>query len=786
MLWRKLMRDVLENKAAYLACLVVISIGLMVYTSLNLTADNLWQAKENFYREYGFPDGFATVQGISDAEIRRLTALPGVARMEGRIVQDVRVIFPGREESAFLRLVTVGLGQETQISKVKHLAGLPLDPHRPGVWVDPQFLAANELEIGGEIPVIIGGRKVFLEIRGQAQSPEYVYPMRTAQDLFPDPRSFGIAYLPLTVMRSLAGESVQFNQLIFQLEPAFSYQDVESLLEPRLERFGLVALYPAKDQVSNFILNQELSSTEATANVMPLLFLAVGAVILYILLKRIIEQQRGQIGTLRSFGYGSREIQAHYLSYPLIIGLAGGLLGSLSGLWLSFPMTAMYQAFFHLPELRGRVTFDYVLFALLLSVGFALLAGYFGSRQAMRLSPAEAMRPPAPLSGRHIQLERWNWFWHSLTVQGKMATRNLFRHRQRSLFTFVGIMFCFSMIAVTGYFNNIISVMIFEQMTKVQTHDIKINFAAPLAAESARRELLNLPGIKRVEVMLEAPATLKHGWRERDTVIIGLGRDAELFNLFDQDGRRVLPPEGGLILSSQLAEALEAKEGTIITLESALLRGDTVSLPVHSIIPQYMGINAYMDKDALNRVLRQGELATSALLVAEEEALPLITEKYREASQVATLENRQQLLDNFNEMMATYGFTVWILAVFAFITGFAVIYSFSIVALAERKRELASLRVLGMTTGEVSQILTFEQWLLALAAILAGIPFTMYLIGLMAQAMGSDLFTLPLIFEPNSFIIAFVGTVCFILLAQWTLLRQIRRFSLVEALKERD
>ncbi|MBS3983647.1 MAG: ABC transporter permease [Dethiobacter sp.] len=786
MLWRKMVRDVLESKAAYLACLVVISIGLMVYTSLNLTADNLWQAKENFYREYGFPDGFATVKGIPEAEIRRLAAMPGIDQLEGRIVQDVRVIFPGREESTFLRLVTVGTGQEKAMSKVKLLAGLPLDPHQPGIWVDPQFLAANELKIGEEIPVIIGGRKVFLEIRGQAQSPEFVYPMRNAQDLFPDPRSFGIAYLPLPVMRSLAGEGAQINQLIFQLKPGFSYQDVESWIEPRLERFGLLALYPAKDQVSNFILNQELSSTEATANTMPLLFLAVGAVILYILLKRIIEQQRGQIGTLRSFGYSSREIQAHYLSYPLIIGLVGGLLGSLSGLWLSFPMTAMYQAFFHLPGLQGNFSLDYVLLALLLSVGFALLAGYFGSRQAMLLSPAEAMRPPAPPSGRHISLERWHWFWRSLTVQGKMATRNLFRHRQRSLFTFVGITFCFSMIAVTGYFNNIISVMIFDQMTKVQTHDIKITFAAPLSATGTRRELLKLPGIKRVETLLEVPATLKHGWRERETVIIGLGRDAELFNLLGEDGRRVLLPERGLILSSQLAEALGAKEGTIITLESALLRGDSISLPVYTIIPQYMGINAYMDKEALSRVLGQGELATSALLVAEEKALPLITEKYREASQVATMENRSQLLENFNEMMATYGFTIWILAVFAFITGFAVIYSFSIVALAERKRELASLRVLGMTPGEVLQILTFEQWLLALAAMLAGIPLTLQLISLMAQAMGSDLFTLPLIFEPNSFVIAAVGTACFILLAQWTLLRQIRRFSLVEALKERD
>jgi len=166
------------------------------------------------------------------------------------------------------------------------------------------------------------------------------------------------------------------------------------------------------------LLSEELKGLEAAAKGMPILFLSIAGVILYIMLKRMVEQQRGQIGILKAFGYTEREVLGHYLSYAFVLGVAGGLLGGLSGIALSYPFTSMYQLFFNMPGLNGQFSPRYLLLGLLLSIIFSLFAGYQGSKKILTLEPAEAMRPPAPPIGRKIWLEKIGVFWNILTAQG--------------------------------------------------------------------------------------------------------------------------------------------------------------------------------------------------------------------------------------------------------------------------------------------------------------------------------------------------------------------------------
>jgi len=788
MLKRKMLRDLMENKLAYLACLVIIVIGLTTYTSISIVMENLYRAKDNFYADARFADGFARVSGMPAAHLDRLARIEGIGEIEGRQVKDVRVLGLDGERNVHLRLVSLPFipGEyERPINAPLLVDGSPLNEEGRELWLSPDFFAARELKLGGEISLLVEGRAVIFTVAGTAQSPEFVYALRTAQEMFPMPETFGIAYLPASTMKTLFREQDRVNDLVFLLEPGYTYAAVEEKLRPRLEPYGLISIFSREDQVSHAILTMELQGLEGSATAMPLLFLSIAGIILYTLLKRMVEQQRGQIGTLKAFGYTNGELILHYLSHALLLGLVGGVVGGLSGIWLSFSFTEMYAQFYQLPGLGRELSYGYLWRGMLLSLVFCALAGYFGCRPSLRLQPAEAMRPAAPPPGRRTWLELWTFYWFLLTVQGKMATRNLFRSRQRSAFTLIGVMFAFSMMATTWYFRAITDFLIFDQFTRVRTHDLQVAFSRPLSLPEVERELKAFPGIKRLEPMLEVPATLKHRWQEEDTIILGLPRDAYLYNILTDTGQRVDPPTGGVVLAEYLAAQLRAPPGTELILESYWLE-DPVRVAVVGVIPQHIGTNAYMEIHALNGLLGRGSLATAALLAMDETYIPLLQERYRETEAVASMEASEALLDKVRELMQSFGSMQYIFAVFGFIIGFAIIYNSSIVSLSERQRELASLRVMGMTSGEVLQVLTFEQWLLSCAGMLAGIPFTIILMHTLSRAMGSELFSIPVIVEVDMFIVALAGTVFSILAAQWMLSRRVRRLSLLDVLKERD
>lgn len=785
MLWRKMWRDLLENKAAYLACAAVIATGLMVYVSMSVIFQSLSEARDSFYRAYRFADGFARVRAISEAQVKRLAALQGIERLEGRLVRDARVHFPDRAENVYLRLVSVRPEQDDRLNNVLVLAGRLPSADTRGVLLDPDFMEANGLGPGSSFQVLIHGEKITLNVTGAGYSPEFIYAMRTPMDVFPDPATFGIAYLSLDVMQELFGQAA-LNSLSFTLADGYTFQDVEDRLKTRLEEQGLEALYARKDQTSEAMLSQELQSLQVMVTSMPLLFLSIAAMILYILLKRMVEQQRGQIGTLKAFGFSNREILLHYLAYALVISAVGGLAGGLLGSWLTYPLMTLYETFFNLPGLTGRFSGAHLLGGLLFAVTFGALAGYLGAKGVLGLRPAEAMRPAAPPLAKRTLLESWRLYWNGLNVQGKMATRNLFRNKARSFLTMLGVMFAFSLIATTGYFLSMMEVIFLDQFTKAQVHDIKVVFNAPSDYRHLQRELARLPGINRAEAFLEAPAKLKHGWLEDDAVILGIERDSTLFNLLDSRGRSVPLPPYGIVLSEKLAENLQAEVGGRLEVESPFAADSPVYIRVADIVPQHLGINAYMELQALSRLLGQNHLGTAVLLAATDGTYPVLKERYRESPLVFAVEEKGTLLRKFNEMMESYGYTVWILAVFGLLTAFAVIYNSGLVSLSERKRELASLRVLGLTQGEVLQVLTFEQWFISLFGVLSGVPMTMLMIQGLAEAIETDLFSFPVLFEWQPFVIAILGTAASIWLTHQVLAMKVRRLSMVEVLKERD
>ena len=406
---------------------------------------------------------------------------------------------------------------------------------------------------------------------------------------------------------------------------------------------------------------------------------------------------------------------------------------------LTGPLLAIYGDFFNVPGMQPTFQPTYFFLSLALGVGFSLLAGYQGSKKLLTLEPAEAMRPAAPAGGKNVFLEKAFFFWQMLTVQGKMALRSMMRHKIRTAFLFVGIMVTFSLLALPWSFKVVADQMLFSQFEKTEVYDVKLPLSVPLKQQKVENELSRLPGIKAVESMAEIPVTLHHSWREKNSIIIGIQADSSLYHLQDHKGQEIAMATDGILISQRLADQLQAKPGTLLAVESPLLKNpeEKKLLPVAGIIPQNLGMNAYMEINALQQFLEQGELATSLMLSMDEKYIPLLEEKYKDSKMIISIENRLSQLEDLKDLMASYMGMIYSLFIFGIVIGFAIIYNTSVITLSERSRELASMMVLGMTPQEVLEVITFEQWVVSIFAMLAGIPLTKAFMVSLADSMGN-------------------------------------------------
>ncbi|HHY73773.1 MAG TPA: FtsX-like permease family protein [Bacillus bacterium] len=786
MLWRKMFGDIFENKFAYFACAVVIAIGLMAYTSMSIAKDGLFYAKDQFYQDYHFADGFAKVKAIPYTRAKTLEEISGINKVEGRLIKDVRVLMPDTKENVYLRLISLHRADGNKLNGIKLEKGTFPEEKRQQILVADKFYEAHGLQLGEKVNVIIEGKQVELSISGTGQSPEYIYALKELQSIAADPKTFEVAYMPYEDMEQLFNQKGLVNDISFTLRPEVNFVDVEQRVKSALEKYELESLCSAKDQLSNAMLTEELKQMERMASSLPVIFLVIAAIILYIMLKRLVESQRGQIGTLKAFGYRNLEILLHYMWYGVFIGVFGGLLGGLLGIWVSKYFLEIYQMYFSLPNLEAHTSLKYFYLGIIMAALFSAAASFQGVKSVIRLQPAEAMHPVVPTFVKKTKLEEIHWFWRMFNVQGRMAIRNLLRNKSRSFFTFIGIVFTFAMMASFFSFYSMAEVMIMDQFTKVQKQDVKWTFAKPMPRSDVIRELQHVTGMKHVEPLLEVPVSLRFLNHKKDVVALGITADSTLYNVFDKQGNRLELPKSGMMVSEQIADKLGVKVGDVLQMESMYAKDEKLNITVEKIIPQYLGANVYLNQDVLLALLKQGEMMTSALMAIDEKAIPDLKERYRSSKYVSTIEVRQEMIDKYTEMMAASSSAMWIMALISIITGFAIVYNSSIISLAERKRELASLRVMGMTPKEVMGVVSVEQWFLGFVGMIAGIPLAFSFCKLMSTSMSSDLYTIPAVINSDAIIQALIGTIVAIAISLLAVSRKVKQLDLVAVLKERE
>lgn len=785
MLDRKLLRDLwrMKGQALSIAAVVAVGIGSLVM-SLSLL-ESLTDARRDFYNRHGFADVFIGLKRAPKTVGDRLGELPGVVQWETRLVYDVLLDIPDWQELAIGRFVSIPDSGDPRLNRLYLRRGRMLAADRSDeVVVSEIFADAHGYRPGDRIQALLNGRKQTFTLVGIVLSPEYVYAVNESV-LFPDPKRFGVFWIREAALAAAFQMEGAFNSATLQLAAGASRRPVLDGADALLREYGSLGAYPRRDQISHRLVNDEIRELETMATVIPPIFLGVASFLIYITAGRLVAVQREQIASLKALGYGNAAIGMHYLKFVTLIVVAGTVMGIALGAWAGELLLDIYAVYFRFPSWEFRIP----AWSLALGLGLSLLAAAGGTINSVlwvaRLAPAEAMRPLAPAAFRtswldRVGLNRW------LAPETRMALRYISHGPIRSALTTAGIACAVAVIIIGGFWTDAIDYIVQVQFGRAQRDTTYVSFTHPLAP-AALQELRGMPGVLAVEGLRQVPVRLMSGPRRYLTGLSGIPEGAQLRQPLDMRLRRLSMPAEGVLLSQSLGDILQVKPGDVLQVE--VLEGDrpTRDLPVVGLVNDMVGLSAYMDKSALNRWMKEGPLSSGAALLAAPGQSGALAAALKGLPQAGSVADHAAMVRTFVETFGKYINTFSaLLELFASVLAVGVVYNSARIALSERAWELASLRVLGFTRGEVTRILLNKLALEHVAAIPLGYVLGYWGARWMIASMAKESYSIPLVITNRMYAIATLVVLASAALSAFLLARQIRNLDLVGVLKARD
>jgi putative ABC transport system permease protein len=785
---KKLFRGIWRQRGQALAVAAVVLCGTASYICVASAHRNLLLTRDTYYSQYRFADFEIHLERAPLTSAFKLEAIPGVRQVRARIVKEVNLDIEGQDEPRIGRIVSMPDTQEPVLNDVCLVAGRYFDQGvQNQVILNERFAKMNGLEIGGDIEVSVGNKKHALRIVGFGLSPEYVYMIRNVQELVPSPERFGILWVPHDFAETALAMEAACNNIIGSVEKVDDLDPILDAAEKILEPYGVFAKTKRENQISNRFLCDEIRGLGISAKVIPGIFLGIASMILLILLNRMVRKERTEIGLLKAYGYTNAAVSWHYLKFAIILALAGCIGAFFVGQWLAREIIKLYVQFYEFPLLRARVYPD-VLARSMSMAGLAALGGaLMAAWQAAQIDPAQSMRAEAPKHAHRIWLEHFTALWTRLSFTWKMIARNVSRSSFRAALNVFGVAISSGLI-ITGYFTiDAINFMLKYQFHEVRREDVKVSFPIE-RGKDAFYSVRRFDHVRRAEPVLQYPFEVSSKWRKKDTIIIGLPRDAHLQKLLDEDKRYVDVGDQGLVLSKRLAEELHVHVGDSVTLKPLMGRiTDERDVPVRQVVKQYLGTSGYMNIHALSRVLDQGFAMNAALLQVEPGMERSLNASLKDVPGISSVEIKDM---SYVNLLNTLGRNIkiinTILIIFAGVIACSVIYNVTTIALAERQRELASLRVLGFTIEEVGRIVYHENFVLAGFGVVFGIPVGMGIASILVRLYDNELYRLPYYIAPKTYVIASVATIVFVILANLAVKHKIRALDMVEVLKARE
>lgn len=782
---KKLARDLWRMKGQALAISVVIALGVLMLVMMDGLVNSLEQTKRAYYERYRLAEVFAPAKRAPNHLLKDIAEVSGVGTVEGRINGGALIDLPGVQvpiRAQALSLPETGL---PRLNDIYLTDGRRLDPTREDeILLLRGFAKAQNLTPGAKLTATMNGARRTFTIAGLAESPEFLYAVPPGE-LAPDDSRFAVIWMNEEALASAFDLRGAFNEAIVSLSRDAKEKAVLDRLDRLLAPYGSTGSYGLKDHVSNRFISEEIAGLKASSASVPPLFLAVAAFLLYIVISRMIQAEREQIGLMKAFGYSGLEIAAHYGKFIFVIAAGGAALGCLLGVLAGRGMAVLYLDYFKFPFLVFQVDPSAFVIGIASSILAASAGGVLVLRGVFALTPAVAMRPPAPAdfsksAAIGATLKRF------LDQPSRMVVRRLIRQPARAAAAVIGIAagmaLSVAMLSVMSSFDNVLEL----NFSVIDRSDVTVNFVEPLG-DDAIYELQRIPGVIEAEPFRTVPALLRNGLNTYRGGINGLVSQPRLNRAVDDGMQSIYVRRDGIILAKPLADILKIAPGDKLTVEVREGRRPVLNLPVVAIAETLFGAPAYLELSALNRALKEPNRVSGAYLRIDQADSAEIYRRIKDMPIVAGVSLRTDVRAAFKKLMDTgAGAVRYVMAAIAGIITFGIVYNSARIAFAERSRDLASLRVIGFTKGEAAFVLLGELATITLMALPLGSLLGYWLAGAIAEGFSTDLYQIPVTFAPEAHGVAGLAVLTAAFISGWLVKRDVDVIDLVSALKTRE
>ncbi|MTJ05118.1 MAG: FtsX-like permease family protein [Sediminimonas qiaohouensis] len=782
---RKLLRGLWRIKGQAGAIALVIGLGVLMQVMMTGLVNTLDETRLAYYDRYRLADVFVPVTRAPERMAERLASDRRVAAATTRI-KGQALIDPG-EGALPIRAQALSLPDAgtPRLNDIYLAEGrLPRSASADEIVLLTAFAKARGIAPGDSLDVTMNGARHSLRIVGLARAPEFLYTTAPGE-LVPDDARFAVFWMRRTALAAAYDLRGAFNEMLLKLERGTNPQAIIDVADRTLAPFGATGAYGLADLPSNRFVTEEIRGLTSSATTVPPIFLGIAAFLLYIVVARIVQAEREQIGLLKAFGYSGAEVSLHYLKLVVLIAVVGAVAGSIAGISAGHALAVFYQTYFKFPFLV--FTLDPISFVtgFAISILAATMGGLAVVRHVFALTPAVAMRPPAPPDySRTFDLA--GVFRRVLDQPSRMVLRRLSRYPGRMLGSVVGIAAGMALSASTLTVVSGFTTAVDLSFTVMNRSDMTVMFTHPVPRKTLL-ELRRMDGVQRTEPLRIVPAILRNGTNTYRGTLEGRPQEPALNRIIDANEEPLALRGGGITLAEPLADILKVRTGDMLYVEVREGRRPVLHLPVTAVAQTLLGAPAFMEIDALGRALNEPGRISGALLTIDSASRETLYQAIKDMPAVAGVTLKADARTALVDLMNTGpGSVRYVMLLVAAIITFGIVYNAARIAFAERSRDLASLRVMGFTRAEAGFVLLGELAIVTLLAIPLGIGLGYGLTWAIVEGFSTDLYQIPVVFHASNYGAAILAVVIAATVSAFLVWRNLTRLDLVSALKTRD